>query len=427
MKKNFAASKKLALFLLFFIACSQFVKGQKNDVDSLQKAYQKNKQDTTLVQLLDAKAVTVYLQTNTDSGMLCTRQGLAISRRIHYKYGEMRSLANMANYLNSMGDLPGALRVTFQALPLAIQLKDKSSIAECYNTLGLTYSTLKDLKKASEYYHKALAVAEQGHMVRHQTVELNNISRNFLDRNILDSALWYTNKAYKLSVQNHQLDNIAFLIRNYGIIQFKKGNYAKAIDYYNKSAAQKETKNNHYLQSEDARRTAEAYQKLNKLDSCIYFAKKAYEQCKLDRNPETTMKTAALLAAAYHSKNDFENAYQYQQLMLAAQDSLFSQQKTMQVQNLMFSEQQRQDEIKAAEVAYQNKVRFYTLLGVIGVFVLIAFILLYSNQARKKAYKLLHQQNEQIQTQHKAIEKTLAELKTTQTQLIQSEKMASLG
>jgi C4-dicarboxylate-specific signal transduction histidine kinase len=409
------------------MVCSEFAAAQRTHFDSLQRAYNKNKQDTTLVQLLDAKAVEKYLQTNNDSGLLCTRQGLAISRRIHYKFGEMRSLANMANFLNSMGDLPGALRVTFQALPMAIKLKDNSAIGECYNTLGLTYGTLKDLKKAGEYYHKALAIAEQAHKYLQATVESNNISRNFLDRDMLDSALFYTNKAYALSLKRHLLNNIGFLIRNFGIIQFKKGHYAKAIDFYNKSAAQKATLNNHYLQSEDLRRTAEAYQKLNKLDSCIDFAKRAYEQCKLDRNPETIMKTTALLTDVYKSKNDYQQAFGYQQLMLAAQDSLFSQQKTMQVQNLMFSEQQRQDEIKAAEVAYQTRVRMYVLLGIIGVFILIAFILWYSNSERKKANHLLHEQKEEIEAQRDNLEKAYGDLKITQTQLIQSEKMASLG
>jgi len=72
-------------------------------------------------------------------------------------------------------------------------------------------------------------------------------------------------------------------------------------------------------------------------------------------------------------------------------------------------------------------VRFYTLIAVAAVFILIASILLFANQKRRKANSLLHQRNEQIQTQHKALEKTLSELKTRQTQLIQSEKMASLG
>jgi signal transduction histidine kinase len=139
------------------------------------------------------------------------------------------------------------------------------------------------------------------------------------------------------------------------------------------------------------------------------------------------MKTTALLAGVYKSKNDFKNAYQYQQLMLAAQDSLFSQQKTMQVQNLMFTEQQKQDEIKAAEIAYQNKIRFYVVLGVLGVFILIAAILLFANSQRKKANSVLKQQNDKIEAQRKDLEKTVTDLKNTQRQLIQSEKMASLG
>ncbi|MBS1526564.1 MAG: GHKL domain-containing protein [Bacteroidetes bacterium] len=110
-----------------------------------------------------------------------------------------------------------------------------------------------------------------------------------------------------------------------------------------------------------------------------------------------------------------------------AKDSLFSQQKTLQVQNLAYNEEQRKQAVQAAEVAYQTKVRYYALLGVIAVFVLIAIILLYANGQRKKANVVLKKQNEQIETQRRDLEKTVADLKTTQKQLIQSEKMASLG
>jgi len=55
------------------------------------------------------------------------------------------------------------------------------------------------------------------------------------------------------------------------------------------------------------------------------------------------------------------------------------------------------------------------------VLILIVAGILYRNsRIRKRAYKLLHTQRNELQS-------TLTELKTTQTQLIQSEKMASLG
>ena len=417
----------LLLTGIFVASCLRFAAAQKPVVDSLKRAYQENRQDSTLVVLLDVKSIITFVETNTDSGMICARQGLAISRRIHYEYGEIRSLANIAHYLNVMGDLPGALRVSFEVLPRAIAMNETYTIGECYNTLGSTYNTLNDLKKSNEYYHKAVIYAIKSGIDEQLFSEYNNLSRNFFERNLLDSALWYTNKAYSLALEKHLDRQIGFAIRSFGIIEFKKGNYKAAITFYNKSLAQKASSNNHNLRCEDLRRKAEAYRKLNNLDSCIYFAIQAYAEAKLEHSPKLTVSTTSLIADAFKSKDDYRQAYEYQQIMLKAQDSLFSQQKTLQVHNVEFGEQQRIDEIKSAEAEYKNKTRFYALLTVAGVFVLVALFLLYSNRARKKANKQLHAQNEQIQSQRQALETTLTELKNTQNQLIQSAKMASLG
>jgi two-component system NtrC family sensor kinase len=419
--------KNLFLLLIFPMLCFHLAKAQKSEADSLQKAYQKNKQDTTLVQYLNSRAIAIDLQRNPDSGLLHSRQALAISRRINYKKGEVASLATLADFLNEIGDLPGSLKVTFEVLPKAMAIKDNRTLSECYNILGLTYSTLKNQPKALEYYHKALTTGKEAHLDYFVIIAYNNICRVYLDQNKLDSAFWYNNQAYTSALKKRQLSNIGFMIRNFGIIQYQKGNYARSIDFYRKSMDQPFTKSNHYLQGEDYRRIAEAYQKLNKLDSCIYCAKMAYQQAQLEHNPNQVMQATLLLTDVFKSKNDYKQAYDYQQIMLKAQDSLFSQQKTLQVQNLTFSEQQRQDELKAAAVAYQDKVRFYALIGVLGVVVLILIILWLNNANRKKANLLLQQRNEQIENQHRALEKTLAELNTTQTQLVQREKMASLG
>jgi signal transduction histidine kinase len=77
MKKYPLAGKNLFLFLVLLMACCRLAVAQKSKVDSLQKTYQKNKQYTTLLQLLLEKAGKVYLTTNIDSGILCMRQSLA--------------------------------------------------------------------------------------------------------------------------------------------------------------------------------------------------------------------------------------------------------------------------------------------------------------------------------------------------------------
>jgi two-component system, NtrC family, sensor kinase len=83
------------------------------------------------------------------------------------------------------------------------------------------------------------------------------------------------------------------------------------------------------------------------------------------------------------------------------------------MENFAFDEQMRQQAILDRQDQYRNRVKMYGLVAVVAVFLVLAIILWRNNRHKQKA-------NEQIQ-------KTLAELKTTQTQLIQSEKMASLG
>ena len=61
------------------------------------------------------------------------------------------------------------------------------------------------------------------------------------------------------------------------------------------------------------------------------------------------------------------------------------------------------------------------------MFLSIAIILWRNNRNKQRAYSLLKKQKQETDFQKSKVEKTLDELKATQAQLIQSEKMASLG
>jgi signal transduction histidine kinase len=94
--------------------------------------------------------------------------------------------------------------------------------------------------------------------------------------------------------------------------------------------------------------------------------------------------------------------------------------KIRRLQSLDYNEQIHQQEVEAAKIEYKNQLKIYALLVGLGALLIIAVILLRNNRQRKKTNILLQKQKEEIQN-------AFQELKSTQTQLIQSEKMASLG
>src|SRR5439155_22993902 len=91
----------------------------------------------------------------------------------------------------------------------------------------------------------------------------------------------------------------------------------------------------------------------------------------------------------------------------------FNQQKLIQIQSMTFKEQLRQQEIQKEQQQYQTRIRTYMLIGGLAVLLLVAGIL-YRNNIQKQRAKT-------------KIEQAYNELKSTQAQLVQREKMASLG
>ncbi|MDZ7607466.1 MAG: histidine kinase dimerization/phospho-acceptor domain-containing protein [Cyclobacteriaceae bacterium] len=169
---------------------------------------------------------------------------------------------------------------------------------------------------------------------------------------------------------------------------------------------------------------AQFYFNRNQTDSSIHYATLAYEGAKQIRGFEVMKQTALLLRKVYEKEADFARALYYNDLAVAARDSVTGAEKVREVQNLTHREESRQllmqQEAKAAQAAYENGMRLYSLLFILAGLFILATILYRNNRQKQKANTLLQEQKNEVQ-------KTLANLKSTQAQLIQSEKMASLG
>ncbi|MEJ7626836.1 MAG: ATP-binding protein [Ferruginibacter sp.] len=125
---------------------------------------------------------------------------------------------------------------------------------------------------------------------------------------------------------------------------------------------------------------------------------------------------------SYKLNKNTDSAYKYLQLAATANDSAYEARikSLSEFQEMAFDDQLRLQQLEKEKIGTQNKIRTYAMLAGLGVFLLIGLFLYRNNRRKQKANLVLQQQKDKV-------EHTLQELKSTQTQLIQSEKMASLG
>jgi two-component system, NtrC family, sensor kinase len=137
------------------------------------------------------------------------------------------------------------------------------------------------------------------------------------------------------------------------------------------------------------------------------------------------------LASLDSIQGNYKQAYEHYKMYILFRDSLVNEESTKRsLQSKMQYEFDKKEAVAKAEQdkkdAEAKRVKNLQYFAIGGLAVVVLAVLLIAsvqwrhNTQKKKANAILQQQKEKV-------ESTLSELKATQTQLIQSEKMASLG
>ena len=415
------------LIFTFFLAFGiSHAFAQQSLIDSLKHQLAITTQDTSRVLILSELCYRSRLS-NPDSSMLYGQKALSLARQIKFLRGMSSSLHNLGQTYRELGNLPMAVNLTLQALRIAETNHYQKEEAFSRRNLGNVYYDLKKFPLAIQYHKQALVIYEKLHQEKEIPAMYLNIGVAYLQANQLDSASYYLKLSYHGSITQNLIRTRSLSFRNLGILSEKLGNYQLAKTYFNEAITLSTQENDHRNVSMAFSRLAEFYKNRNQPDSCIYYALKGLSEAKIGLFPARILEASILLAEAYKIKGDFKKAYEFQELMIKTKEGLYGAGSIQAMQDIINDEQERQNKIESEKIAYQNQIKQFALLAGLGVFLLIGFILYRNNQNQRKANKLLNQQKTEIRLQKEKVEKALLELKSTQAQLIQKEKLASLG
>ena len=296
------------------------------------------------------------------------------------------TLENKVGWLNHMGVLGG-------------EYLTKGDKTECLRYSGIACRAF--LKEKYSYSFSAL-----------------NMARMMLLYNELDSAAYYINKAKEDPVTTKNPAFKCTILQTQALYKLQSGSLDEAEALLKEcweliieenipvSTGAGTIAPDYYL--------AQVRIKQNRLDEAIAFLIRDIERLK--NNRLEVIRNYRLMAELYKQTGKGEKAAETYAIFIAKQDSLLAEQGKYRSISFEAEQQMNEKEFSIAKLESKNKISSITKNFLIGITVLVLLIaagIYHRLYSKKKANEVL--------------EKTLTDLKSTQSQLIHSEKMASLG
>jgi len=353
------------------------------------------------------------------------QKSVVIAEQLNNPYWLIESYFSLANAYFSVSDYVNALAFHFEALKIAEKYPVNFRLLDIYNAVGIIYFREKNYTKAQEFYEKEL---KNVYLLKDSTY-LAAVYDNMaiLDENQMryEEAINKHLLAIKISENLKDTNGVISASNNLGLAYKKIGKYKEAIDKYNT--------------------TFKLILKVKPIDSLwlAYTALNmgyAYTQMKEFNIAEKLLLDALDYLMLYHdnvgvtdayynlfvlnqAKGNYKNALQYHIKYLTIKDSTFTIEKAKQISELQekynldkkdfeIESLNQQNKIKASEIKKQGIIRNSLIGGFVLLLLLIALIY--------NRFKIKVKSAEELNKAHN-------DLKSTQQQLIQQEKLASLG
>lgn len=405
---------------------------EEEQIDSLQRRFLTETNDT-LKLAINRNLAFYFAEIDRDSSRFFSEKQLDLAKKLDIKIWEADALWLLSYTWYAMGNYTAAFRLNTEAITLLSDVNIEKNawkpnklskdgtpetarltlLALAIHNRGHMYDRIGNQPESFASYRRAIEIAESLGDDALVSLSYADLGMNYYSQNKPDSARFFT----ELSLKKNELSGYkkyrGLHLSWLGQIYQDEKNYQKAKDIFEEAVVVSLEQNNKTSLASAYHSLADLSYLTGDLASSLLYAHKSREISESSNNLQLVQRAYNTLSSTYEKQNDIDQAYYYLAKALEVSENRQEEENIRQANNHQFTEQLRLRDLEESRERSQSRLRLIILTGVLFTIMAFAF-LLYRNSRQKHSANLV-------------LGKALDNLKSTQTQLIQSEKMASLG
>ncbi len=410
------------LFLNSFLA-----NAQQGSINNLKYKLSVSATDTEKIATLDSLAMNyLFFSTRPDSAFYYINEFVNIAFRLRDKKYLILSYSRMGFYYILTSQLKASMDITLKGITLSEENNITDHLSALYYNLGWVYTSLGNTEMKMKYANMARAQLKNSRdPFFDQPVHiLGQIGSTYLFNHMSDSALYYLKIVDSLADNSKELAAKDISQWYLGIYYSKMQNYVLADSNYLSCIGRCKKNNDYRILSACLLSYAGSLSDQDRVPEAIAVGRVALETNITITEKTQTAYAARFLYTCFNKIGNRDSAFYYLKLSDSLGSAVVNSDISSKIQQINFDQQLQKKEGEADRILQHEKDRrkIISYVFITGIFFLLltSFLQWRNNKQREKANLLLQQQKEKV-------ESTLSELKAAQSQLIQSEKMASLG
>ena len=363
---------------------------------------------------LQQLAFVAYSQLRFAEGITYAKQGLALAE----PQADLPNISVFSNTLailyDELGDYPQAITCYQQSLQTAETDQDSTQIGRVLNNIGVTYYQIKNYDKALEYYQRALAIYQTLNEKEMIGRSLSKVASIYYAREDLETAVRITQQALTMAEEADDTQQITYDLFNLAEMYQTTGASERSSELVNRSIQLAERLNDYGILTMGYKLRGTLLSEQGHYDSARADYERALNLTQTSGNLNEEQKVHRAIIQLDSLLGNYQRAFLRQGQYLHIKDSLFSLEKTNQVEKLQMryeteeKDQQiallrSENEVKSLKVSQQATLRNVLVGSIIALFLLLG--VLYSRyRLKRKSLRQIALKKQKIEQRNKSIE-----------------------